>query len=185
MFLTESLPELEYYKTNKKIEIPKKSYSITPPKLYQQKKDWTCAVACIRSILSAFNIFMPEDDIVSEYSLNPHPLFSKDIKKLNIFEDNDVIYGCNISNEKIDINYLINLLYDDYYIMIETMFSYSHWMILLGYYNFGEIKTLIFYDPYYNELKKFNLEEFYVMWKDGNYNKNKIIKDFIAVKKGV
>ena len=186
MFLTESLPQLEYYKDNKKEEIPVDSHSLTPPKLYQQKKDWTCAIACIRSILSAFDIKQSEENIINHYSLKPKPLFSKDIKKLNMFSDKyDIIYGCDVSNNKINISYLLNLFYENYYIMVECMVSYSHWMILLGYYNFGDIKKLIFYDPYYNEIKKFGLEEFYVMWKDGNYDKNNIERDFIAIKKGV
>lgn len=74
-----------------------------------------------------------------------------------------------------------------YYIMLESMINYSHWMVLLGCFVFNrdsdsETDTLVFFDPYYNSLKTMLLDEFINVWEDANSEENNVVKDFIAIK---
>lgn len=161
------------------------SVSLTPPRLYPQERDWTCAIACIRSIFSALGNDLSEDEIIEEYSMIPGPHYSKDIKKLNILERYDVIYGCDLKDAKLDT--LIDYMNDGYYIMVESMINYAHWHVLLGYYTISDFTDVekfkfLMYDPYYNELKLVNVDEFDGMWIDGNYANTGVEKDFIAIK---
>lgn len=159
--------------------------SKTPKRLYPQERDWTCSIACIRTILSGIDPSIPsEDSFVELYDLKPGPLFSKDIKNLNLLENYDVIYGCDLINPSFD--QLLSYINDNYFVMIESMLNFSHWFVLLGYFpsidsDIEHGKVLV-YDPYYNETRLLILDEFIQMWLDGNHNINSIEKDFIAIK---
>jgi len=173
---------LQYRENMKNLD----SVSFTPPKLYPQERDWTCAVACIRTILSAFGNDVSEDELINKYSMTPGPYFSKDIKKLGLLENLDVIYGCDLDAAKLDT--VIDYMKDGYYIMVESMINFAHWHVVLGYYTISDFTDVekfkfLMYDPYYNELKLVNVDEFDGMWLDGNHAKNGIEKDFIAIRK--
>ena len=163
------------------------SISAVPPKLFHQERDWTCSIACIRTLLSAIEETVPaEDEFVEKYGLVPGPHYSRDIKKLNLLEGYDVIYGCDDRDDNFDD--ILDMMKQGYYIMLESMVNYSHWLVLLGYFasadtNDIEKTKLLFFDPYYNELKLLNTEEFIGMWIDGNYAVSKVKHDYIAIKK--
>ena len=44
--------------------------SVIPPRLYKQERDWTCSVACLRSIASKYKDLGSEDEIVSKYKMD-------------------------------------------------------------------------------------------------------------------
>lgn len=157
-----------------------KSVSQVPPILYKQERDWTCAIACIRTLISAINEDVPtEEYFIEKYNLKPGPLYSNDVMNLKILEKYNVKYGCL---KDIDFNEIVNLLNEGYYIMLESMVNYSHWMVLLGYFAVSEDieqYKLLFFDPYYEEVRLIRADEFIGMWQDGD---GKIKHDFIAIK---
>ncbi len=162
------------------------SVGMVPKKLYRQEKDWTCALACIRTMLSGTGTqVLPESYYVEKYSLKPGPQYSKNIKSYNMLNEFDVIYGC----DKTDITFddIITLMEEGYFIMLESMVNYSHWMVLLNYLTVEtpsefEGYTLLFYEPYYNEVRMMNADEFCGVWRDGPYEKTKVERDFIALR---
>ena len=102
-------------------------------------------------------------------------------------EYEDALVGAlaNFANEDLT-DEILNLLENGYYIMLESMVNYSHWMVLLGYYVVKDTKNLeehkiLFYDPYYDDLKLLNADEFIGMWIDGNYENTKVKNDFIVI----
>ena len=164
-----------------KLELQERtSISQVPPNLYKQDRDWTCAIACIRTLMSGIIENVPSEDyFIEKYKLKPGPLYSKNIKELKILNEYNVIYGCDNKSNFDDIT---NLLKQNYFIMLESMVNYSHWMVLLGYYVVGkniEEYKLLFYDPYYNDLRLIRTDEFISMWRDGGSD---ILNDFIAIK---
>lgn len=172
-----------FSENNAKINI---SVSNCPPFFYKQERDWTCAFACIRTIMSySQQKWLSEDDIIKKYRLSPKPYFSSDVKKLGILNDVKAIYGCDKLN--VDFSQIINYMNSGYFIMLESLINYSHWMVLVGCYAFDNKKgseyiKLLFYDPYYNDIRIILLDEFINMWIDGNYANNNVEKDFIAIK---
>ena len=179
--------KFEYFRPHK---VDKKcSVSNVPPVLYPQERDWTCSLACIRTLLSAVMDDVPKEGaMVQQYGMEPGPYYSKDLKKLNILQEtgnlSHVIYGCD--KEQIELADIVSLLEEGYYIMLESMVNYAHWMVLLGYFvtdgeENAENCRLLFYDPYYNKVKLLNYDEFCGMWIDGNYGVTGVEKDFIAI----
>lgn len=178
--------KVEYY-TDEKVVIPTNSFSICYEKYYAQERDWTCSIACIRTILSKFKAEKPEDYYILEYKLTPGPHYSQDIKKLGILKDREAVYGCDYSEEDKDVNTLIRLANQGYGIMIETLLNYTHWLVVIGYCIIGsdtelEKHKIIVYDPYYNDIRLCLADELLGMWIDINYDKNNVVKDFIAIK---
>lgn len=158
---------------------------MVPKKLYFQERDWTCVIACIRSITSSIRYIGTEMDIINDYSLYPKPRYSKDIKELHILDSFDTLYGCDF-NKNYGIKYLYDLLKDNYYIAVESMINYDHWLVLCGYFpnssNNISQQSVLLYDPYFNELRIYRAEEFCSMWLSGEHLNNNIKFDFIAVK---
>ncbi|MBE6036040.1 MAG: hypothetical protein E7223_00235 [Clostridiales bacterium] len=160
------------------------SVSMTPPKFYRQERDWTCALACIRTMLSGVGGSVPaEADIVSSCSLQPGPHFSKELKETGLLKDYDVLYGCDYKN--ITFDDVLDRMKEGYYVMLESMVNYAHWMVLLGFYALGDAEEnrLLFFEPYYNEVRLMRADEFVGMWIDGNYEHSRVKQDFIAIRK--
>ena len=163
-----------------------RTFTINPSRLFRQERDWSCAFACIRTLLSVnHSDIANEDSFIKKYSLTPKAYFSRDIKKLGILNENDAIFGCDIS-EEITFDYIIKLIQKGYGVMLESMINYSHWMVLLACYPLNgsnkEECSLVFFDPYYNEIRIMRLDEFETVWLDGDHESNGIKKDFIAIK---
>lgn len=156
----------------------------SPKKFYPQEKDWTCSVACIRTLLSGImqNV-LSEKEMIEKYNISPSPHYSEDIKRLGILSEYDTVFGCDISDVTFDT--VLNLMQNGYFIMLECMYNYSHWMVLTGYYPIDdnpEKSRLLFYDPYYNKMRLLIADEFINMWTDGDYENSKVESDFVAVK---
>ncbi len=179
--------KFEYFEPNK-IE-KTESLSQVPPFLFPQERDWTCSLACIRTMLSGVMKDVPKEEVlVQQYKMDMGPYYSKDLKKLGILDDilskEKVIYGCD--QEDIELPDILTLMENGYYVMLESMVNYAHWMVLLGYFvTAGEENPekcrLLFYDPYYNQVKLLNYDEFMGMWIDGNFAQTGVTKDFIAI----
>ena len=157
-----------------------------PKKLFPQETDWTCSIACIRTILSSFIEQVPsEHDFIKLYDMKPGPHYSKDIKEKRILNNKcKTIYGCDIKHKNFDL--ILDYMESGYCIMLESLYNYSHWMVLLAYYPLNnsniEKSELLMYDPYYDKIRIICVDEFISMWCDGDYLNNGIIKDFIAIK---
>lgn len=159
--------------------------SKVPLQLLPQETDWTCSIACIRTILSGIIKNVPsEQELIKCYSLSPGPHYSKDIEKYGILDSYDVIYGCNLEQKSFDL--VLDYMREGYFLMLESMYNYAHWMVLLGFFPIDnsdiEKSKLLFYDPYYNQVRMLCVDEFISMWIDGNHKDNGIEKDFIAIK---
>lgn len=158
-----------------------------PPKLFKQERDWTCSIACIRTLLSGIiKDVESEEFFIDNYKLIPGPHFSKDIKRLHILDKFNVVYGCD--EENFDFVNLLNLLNENYFIMVESMINYSHWLVFLGYFSIKDKENIeqhkiLLYDPYYDSVRLENADEFIGMWIDGEYLNTNVKKDFIAIKK--
>lgn len=156
-----------------------------PGKLFPQETDWTCAIACIRTMLSGLQSHVPsEREFVEKYHLSPGPRYSRDIKALKILDGYDAVYGCDEKN--ITFDKILDYMSQGYYIMLESMYNYAHWFVLLGYFPLEdgnvEHSRLLVFDPYYNEVRLLIADEFISMWIDGNYEHSKVIQDFVAVR---
>ena len=151
-------------------------------KCFNQERDWTCCIACLRTISS--NTLGTEKELIDTYNFTPGPYYSKDIKNKHILDNYDVIYGCDIENKTPKM--LCKLL-NDYNIMIETMLNYDHWLVILGYFtnNTNEINKhqILLYDPYFNNVRLENAEEIFSMWVSGEHTINNIKCDFIAIRR--
>lgn len=158
-----------------------------PPKLFPQERDWTCSIACIRTMTSAFGRGPKDEDwYISNFNLSPGLHYSKDIKEKRILQGYTVEYGCDYTNFEFDN--LVKLLGQGYYIMVEGMINYSHWLVLLGYYTLGskddlENNFVLLYDPYYDELKLIRADEFNKIWQGGEFDNTGVNHDFIAIYK--
>lgn len=166
--------------------VPEQSVANVPNELVCQNRDWTCSLACIQSLLSSVGgKYKDEDEIIAKYNLTPAPYYSKDIKGLGILEGYDVIFGCDIENASVELIY--NYLKQGYYLMVECMYNVSHWVVMLGIFSTGDKRDLadkkvLLYDPYYDNVRLENADEFNEMWCDLSNPGVSIVKDFIAVK---
>lgn len=175
----------EYFTGNVE-QFPKCNIINAPCTLYVQERDWTCSIACLRSILRGTTQNVPSEEyFINTFKMSPGPHYSKDIKDLEMLKDfnlQTVIFGCEC--QKITPNTLLHLLADGCYVMVESMINYSHWLVLLGYtYNEdNEGCQVISYDPYYNRVRVDIAEEFFEMWHDGDYQTSGVHHDFIAIR---
>ena len=157
-----------------------------PSNMYPQERDWTCVIACIRTMLSGFLKTVPtEEYLIEKHNLKPGPHYSTNIKNYHMLDEYDVLYGCDYENSNFDM--ILDYMEQGYFVMLESMINYAHWMVLLGYYpicgNDLEKAKLLMYDPYYDEVRLVNTSEFISMWRDGNYENTRIDRDFIAIKR--
>ena len=173
----------EYFKATNKV-LFNSSSSAKVKRLYKQERDWTCSLACIRTILSGVGKKVyKEDYYIKKFKMKPGPYYSKDIKRIGLLEEYDVKFGCDYKNTTFDT--VLDLMEVGYGIMLESMLNYSHWMVLIGYYKLSnniEENVIACYEPYYNKIRLMNVDEFIGMWIDGNYAKTKVEKDFIAIR---
>ena len=174
----------EYFDAEKKENFI--SCSNTPPRLLRQERDWTCSVAAVRSILSAFaDKPLTENDFIAKYKLTPGPHYTEEILNKKMFGDNKKILShLDFDKDDVSLKLLNKLLAQKYYIMAECMYNYSHWVVILAYLavrnkSDTEEHQILFYDCYYDETRLVRADEFATMWcdPDGHY------REFIAVAK--
>lgn len=180
------LDRIYEYFSDAKVTGFKEVASSIPPMLYRQERDWTCSIACLRSIASKFTTMEDESKIIEQYELKPGPHYARDIESKGLLKHFD--YEINIEAPDVwrDLHRLYKLLKDGATIMVETCRSFDHWLVLLAYFTNGaeytEDQSILMWDPYYNEPILMRASEFCDIWLSGNWEKNKIICDFIAIK---
>lgn len=138
-----------------------------PEQLCRQERDWSCAVACIRTIT---NSPKTETEIVEEFNLTPGPHYSSELTTCGIIDTKlfDIRTNVDTPNES-TIDELIEMMDDGYSIMVEWLISQEHWTVVLGYYVVGdptdaEQHVFLMYDPYYDKVRLVNADEFRGMW---------------------
>jgi hypothetical protein len=174
--------KFEYFEVEKKENY--KSYSNVPPQLMRQERDWTCSVAAVRTILSAFKEkYLSETSFIANYNLTIGEHYTEEILSKKLFGENKKILShLDFKKEELSLKLLNNLLAKKYYIMAECMYNYAHWVVILAYLavrgsSDTEEHQILFYDPYYDETRLVRADEFATMWcdPDGHY------REFIAV----
>lgn len=177
----------EYFEHNSYRHEVNGCYSMMPLHLYKQERDWTCSIACIRTITSGLADIGTEDEILEKYNFQIGPHYSKELKEMGLLniQELEVKYGCmNKDTNKIDVSDIWELLKSGYRIMVNWLMSYDHWTVLIGWINNGDVEhnQLIYYCPYFDEVRLVRVGDFEVMWQSGQYSENGILKDYIAVK---
>lgn len=152
--------------------------------MLRQERDWTCSIAAVRTILSAFKErHLSETAFIKKYNLNVGPHYTEEILNKKMFGENKKILShFDFSEEDISLKLLNNLLAQKYYIMAECMYNYAHWVVILAYLAVGnktntEKHRILIYEPYYDETRLVRADEFDTMWCDPNGHKH----EFIAV----
>ena len=158
-------------------------------RFYRQERDWTCSLACVRSLISSYEKDITEENIIKEQGLIPGPHYAKAIKNWKVLSKYNVkssvdspIDAHNPAEE------LYLLLKQGFNVMIETMINYDHWVVVTGIYpsedkDIGK-SQVTYYDPYFNKVRMIFLEELISMWVSGEHSANGIINDYIAIKEG-
>ncbi len=162
------------------------SVASVPPRLLRQERDWTCSVACIRTILSAMETEIPsENDFIQKYALEVGGHYTEEILQKKMFGKNkNIVTKRDFPHQDISPSTLNKLLQEKYLIMAECMYNYAHWVVILGYFspcNRCDIEEhqILLYDPYYDMVRLVIADEFFTMWCDPSGHK----QEFIAVKK--
>lgn len=175
----------EYFKAND-LEKEYTTCGRFPKMLYKQHRDWTCSIACIRTLISDLISDVPDEDyFVNKYKLKPSPYYTKDIREIGMLESycNEIIYSADLDQEKISLHSLQQLLRENYFIMAECLYNVAHWIVIMGYCAVRNARDteehrLFVYDPYYDLVRLLIADEFDSMWHDADGH----VKEFIAIK---
>lgn len=155
-------------------------------KCYPQETDWTCSLACLRTLLSGSRYTVPSEELLVQLlNKQPGPVSSNDLLKSKIFtlidrEDVQLAYDKPITYDY--ANELISLL-ETHNIMIACTLNGGHWLSVLGYVSLGSIEEdqIILYDPYYHSTRMFRADEIFSMWT-GSFP-DSLDGDYIAIKR--
>lgn len=183
---TRNTRKLEYFKAYNTLQT-KESVSHIPKYMFHQHRDWTDHIACLRTIMSYCVPEVPDEDaVIKQIGMQPGMYYSADIygwKYLDKFPL-ETKYGC--LNTKVSFDDMLQLLKDDWFVMMQTMINYSHWLVLCGYYCIDgddiERNKVLYYDPYYDTVQLACADEFIEMWVDGAFVKSHVKNDFVAVR---
>lgn len=178
-------PRAEYFEDYKfKNELKENIWNV-PEHLYGQERDWTCSIAVLKTILSSIYDLGTESEIIDKFKFEQGPHYSQDIQNKSIIDNKkvEIQFGCNDKYKK-DISEILLLMKNGYYIAMETMINFDHWVVLLGYTHLGDFDEdlITYFCPYFSEIRTVHFSEFVEMWKSGNYTENGVIQDYIAVK---
>lgn len=154
----------EYFK-NEKQWCPKYTQLASVPHLYPQERDWTCSVACLRSIVSG-EYDISEDSIVDSCPIEMGPQTSKAVRHWMPYATSRFLFGAyQPLPEKDTLRALVELM-KTHTVMIECMINYEHWVVLLGFTYLGSLENSMFilYDPYLNTVRTVMAEELLNEW---------------------
>lgn len=173
----------EYFPDESLLSAMSWNISSMPPALYSQSRDWTCSLACLRSIASGIADLGVEDDLIAAFHLEPGPYYSEDVKRLGILDqhDVDVVYGCDFALSAKDVSSLWTYMSQGWRVMTNWMMSYDHWTVMLGYIKSRhgpDYDMWLYYDPYCDEVSMIRNAHFSSMWS----SPGGIARDFIAVR---
>jgi len=150
--------------------------------VYPQERDWTCSIACLRTLLSASKVNISEDELISKCNISVGPKNSADVSEWEIVKDIKILTGYE-HPVKENVLRELTMLMVDYNIMVECMVNYAHWIVLLAYVDLGDIEKdiIVYYDPYYNRVNEIIADEFASMWYD--VGERPIQHDYVAIPK--
>lgn len=156
-----------------------KDYIVSDVKFcYRQKRDWTCSIACLRTICSHKDFLnISEEDVLKKIpSIKPGPQWSSNIKSWGLLPE-DTIYGCE---RTIELEGLLELL-RTHNVMMESKYSGGHWLAILSYHVNGHNEAKVeLYDPWKDAIRIESAAEVIYMWHDSN---NPHYHDFVAIPK--
>ena len=141
----------------------------TIPTLYQQEHNWSCAVACLRTICG---IETDENSLIDRLGIIPGPHYSKEIMQRHWVPDRLLACYGALSQPLVDISDLWELMRNGYRVMAACDFLGGHWVVLLAIIPTPSDWDLVYWDPYFACTRVCKLEEFAPIWRD-----------FIAVRK--
>lgn len=151
-----------------------------PRDLFRQERDWTCGVACLRTLMSGIVPVPSETLFVFNNHLTPGPLYSRDFKTLTGSADGafpallnprlEVRYGCDDpERDALDESDVWVWLRDGWRVAVDWMMSFDHWCVIMGYFPLGSPREheVVFYDPYYDDIRLAHAPDLGVMWRSG------------------
>lgn len=151
--------------------------------LYSQERDWTCGIACLRTLLNATHrksTPMSENEMVvreQEYNKTPGPRTAKDLKDLA-----EMFKLCKYILTKRDFSIDdITLYFKDYLIAVESKLHGGRWFVVTSIIVGSRTDCIQLYDPYYDMMLSFSLNQFYALWEDDKLLKG--YREFIAVRR--
>lgn len=161
-----------------------KSYASTIDKMFRQERDWTCAIACLRTL---FNGKFTEDELIEKHEIEKGPKYSKDIKPWieGLARPRDYYLGCDYKYVNVRPAERLATLLNSYNVMVELTLNYAHWVVILHYAHLGSLAddVVTIYDPYFNKVRLFPAEEILSMWY--GIMEAEIEHDFVAVRKEI
>lgn len=161
-----------------------RSYTSTIDKMFKQERDWTCAIACLRTL---FNGKFTEDEFIEKHEIQKGPKYSKDIKPWlsSIAHPKDFTLGCDFKYKNILPAERLASLLTNHNVMVELTLNYAHWVVILHYAHLGSLAedVITIYDPYFNKVRLFPAEEIISMWY--GIMEADVENDFVAVRKEI
>jgi hypothetical protein len=162
------------------------SVARVPSSLFRQERDWTCSVACVRTLLSGVGERVPsENAFIKKYHLVAGDHFVEEIIEKQMFPQYLKIKTyADFPQEELNLELLCKLLNENYFIMAETIINGDHWVVVLGYYAVRDKKNpeehqILIYDPYYDAVRLVIADEFETMWCSPKGKS----REFIAISK--
>ncbi|MCM1218455.1 MAG: hypothetical protein NC548_28540 [Lachnospiraceae bacterium] len=157
----------------------------TVKRMFPQERDWTCALACFRTLLKSVGITINEENLIEVCDIQIGPKNSSDVKRwAGVLKlDKQIRYGCDHRYINKKSANLLHELLRSHNVMLEVMLNYAHWIVVLAYYKMGELRddTMVIYDPYYDKIRLFPAEEILSMWYAAGDNTKD--RDFVAILK--
>lgn len=149
----------------------------TVKKLCRQERDWTCSVACLRTLMSVSKELDSEETLVTKGNLVVGPQSSMDLLEAGILPKDSIVPGSGERNGE----FLWSLL-RTCNVMIECSISYAHWLVIMAAWeNDNGDKYIQMYDPFYDYIRIENWDSVIEMWYD--ISGLKVDQDFIALPK--
>lgn len=178
----------EYFPLDKPYPCNGVTVGVIPPRLFKQERDWTCSMACLRTLLSLgtrYDLSIPEEDeFISRYGIKPGPHYSQEVKTWILGLKGEFRFG----HEDYDVpdeSKVWEMLRDGWSVAVNWLMSYDHWCVILGWYVLSdapENNIVQFYDPYYNDVRWVHAPDLGVMWQSGNPDGPK--RDYFAYRWG-
>lgn len=148
-------PRLKYDMPHAVSEIPKN--------LYVQERDWTCAIACFRSIVDSD---IAEPNFIQQNSIMRGPHYTTEMKTKEWPHPNFEVKYAEGDVSDLDPSVVWQHLYEHWRVMLETDLNGGHWMIVLALVPTQNSWDAVVWDPYYGRARVFDLPELLCMCHD-------------------
>ena len=150
---------------------------------YPQERDWTCGLACLRTLLNATyrkKTPLSEEELVArdkERGAVPGPRTASDLKNLlKAFQLDEYLF----TPEDFEIKDIYDC-FTAHLIAVESRLHGGHWLVIMSISKGKGSDYIELYDPYYDKILSFTLSQFYALWMDDKLLSNS--REFIAVRR--